>query len=334
MTSRTSTQLRSSIRTIRHANTSLSTPSYINNTIPSLLLKNSYLSITQFSTSLINTPSATFSTISFNISYNSLTSNSSSTSSTLSSTTASASPFTSHICHLSRSFATASTAKSNDPASSGLVVSQRREQSTGKIPTLSVNLRRFYKLVHPDLFHSHPELRKINEDNLQQFLSIIGAMKAIDSEAYPMMFNHRFSFFIRKRPNDGINPNLHFEDALFNTRMANLERKGKILPWNAKKCRKDHEYMMRKKKIHNLLDPVPQPLPHELTEHSESDQFHHIVFYISFNGGNCRKLVQRNLQHLFARCNLPMNFTWDADFWRIRPPRRVQDEEDEFEDEV
>jgi hypothetical protein len=193
-------------------------------------------------------------------------------------------------------------------------------------------LRRFYKLVHPDLFHSHPELRKVNEENLQNFLSIIGNMKSIDDDSYPIMYNHRFTFFIRKRPNDGINPNLYYEEALFNEKFDQKVAKG-TLPYVLKLVMNEHKRDMWHKRTHNLLLPVPQLLPHELTEHSNGDHFHHIAFYISFNGGNCKKLVEKNLQHLFARCNIPMRFKWDEDFWRIRPPRRVSEEDEEFEEE-
>lgn len=76
-------------------------------------------------------------------------------------------------------------------------------QPKAKAPLLSATLRKFYFLVHPDLFAAHPERRAVNEASLQQFLGFITALKSTNSdEPWPPVQHRNLTFFIRKRDAD------------------------------------------------------------------------------------------------------------------------------------
>ena len=65
--------------------------------------------------------------------------------------------------------------------------------------------------MHPDLFHSHPHHRSINEANLQHFLGFITAMKQTSStDPWPPAQHTNLTFFIRRKARDGINTGLSF----------------------------------------------------------------------------------------------------------------------------
>jgi len=65
-------------------------------------------------------------------------------------------------------------------------------------PKLNDILRKFWKLVHPDLFSQFPEQRKINEQSMMIFQGYLSAIKDPSGDAeYPKFRNKRIVFILR-----------------------------------------------------------------------------------------------------------------------------------------
>ena len=174
------------------------------------------------------------------------------------------------------------------------------------IPTLNATLRRFYFLVHPDLFHSHPEHRAINEQNMQHFLGFVTAMKQTNSDQpWPPAQHTNLTFYIRRKAGDKINTRLSF------------------IEYN-----EQHD---KKHSHHNKTKRRPPPTTYQPP--ATDGDFHVLRLTLSTNGGNCRGPVEKQLRHLFAMLALPEEFRWDDEYWQMKPPVKRGGSEDDGEDD-
>ena len=180
------------------------------------------------------------------------------------------------------------------------------------IPTLNATLRRFYFLVHPDLFHSHPHHRAINETNMQHFLGFITAIRRTDNDQpWPAAQHTNLTFYIRRRVGDGINTALSF------------------IEYNERTNKKHNHHSTNN---NNKTKRKPTQLPS-----NTEGEFHVLQLTLSTNGGNCRGIVEKQLRHLFVMLGLPEEFRWDDEYWQLKPPvkrgggeNEVQEDEYEY----
>ena len=172
-------------------------------------------------------------------------------------------------------------------------------------PTLNATLRKFYFLVHPDLFHSHPTQRAVNEQNMQHFLGFITAMKQTNSDQpWPLAQHTNLTFYVRRKANDKINTSLSF-------------------------IQHNEQSTSTTTKSNTIKPPKRKPSPS-----ATGGDFHVLQLTLSTNGGNCRSLVEKQLRHLFAMLGLQEEFRWDDEYWQTKPPiKRGSGEEEEKEDE-
>jgi hypothetical protein len=194
-------------------------------------------------------------------------------------------------------------------------VSARRAASSAsvprsKTPTLNATLRRFYFLVHPDLFHSHPLHRSVNEANLQHFLGFVTAMKQTSSaEPWPPARHTNLTFYIRRKARDAINTQLSFIDYCEQREQG---RKGRKTPaagrrGGAPDAAKGREEMTTGRRG-------------GAGGRHEDSEFHVLRVTLSTNGGSCRAMVERQLRHLFCMAALPEEFVWDDEYWQQKAP--------------
>ena len=166
------------------------------------------------------------------------------------------------------------------------------------LPTLNSTLRRFYFLVHPDLFHSHPEQRAVNEQNMQHFLGFITAMKQTNNDApWPPAQHTNLTFYIRRREGGG-------GDSI-NTALSFIE-------YNEAQDKR-HSHHAKQQPRRKAAQRRPS---------TGTGDFHVLPVTLSTNGGNCRGLVERQLRHLFAMLGLPEEFRWDDEYWQQKPPAK------------
>ena len=176
------------------------------------------------------------------------------------------------------------------------------------VPTLNATLRRFYFLVHPDLFHSHPHHRAINEQNMQHFLGFITAMKQTNNEQpWPPAQHTNLTFYVRRRDGDRVNTSLSFI-----------------------------EYNEQRDKKHSHINNSRHNKRRTQQPSTTDGDFHVLQLTLSTNGGNCRGPVERQLRHLFAMLGLPEEFRWDDEYWQQKPPVKrgsgeAEGQEDEYE---
>ena len=146
--------------------------------------------------------------------------------------------------------------------------------------------------MHPDLFHSHPQHRAVNEANLQHFLGFITAMKQTSSkDPWPPAQHTNLTFYIRRTRGDGINTAVPF------------------VVWNEARDAKGR--------------PVRGKAPGRARGGEAGDSvdgdFHVLRLTLSTNGGNCKGLVERQLRHLFHMMALREDFVWDDEYWQCKP---------------
>ncbi len=163
------------------------------------------------------------------------------------------------------------------------------------IPPLSSTLRRFFMLVHPDLFTLSPRHQAVNAENVQRLNSFLTELKATDSsDPYPARQFLNLSFFIKKRVGDQIQSSLPL----------GAERSSPAKRAVSGGQRKRH-------------GRVGEIIPGE---------YHLIHQTIALTGGECRATVERGLGELFDKVALPSQFEWDADYWKLKPPVDIQQE--------
>lgn len=74
------------------------------------------------------------------------------------------------------------------------------------IPTLKGQLKKFYKLVHPDLFAAHPDARAANEAALTQLMGVADRFnKQPGGNPFAPPEGHQFTFYVMKKENQKIN---------------------------------------------------------------------------------------------------------------------------------
>ena len=205
----------------------------------------------------------------------------------------------------SNPFSSTSPSTSSTPSSSS-------SKRPGPPPTLNATLRRFYFLVHPDLFHSHPHHRAVNEANLQHFIGFITAMKQTNSsEPWPHAQHTNLTFYVRRKRGDGVNTGVSFVEW------------SEAKEAEAKKGGRGGKGGGGKGKVGAVGGGVG----------SVDGEFHVLRLTLSTNGGNCKGVVERQLRHLFHMMGLPEEFVWDDEYWKTKPRIERKDDEQQEEDE-
>ena len=186
-------------------------------------------------------------------------------------------------------------------ANSSRCLSSSAAAPRSKTPTLNSTLRRFYFLVHPDLFHSHPLHRSVNEANLQHFLGFVTAMKQTSSaEPWPPARHTNLTFYVRRRARDGLNTQLSFIDYCEQREQG---KKGRRPPPAVRKAAEAGRG--------GRGGEGGRP---------EDSEFHVLRVTLSTNGGSCKAMVERQLRHLFCMAALPEEFVWDDEYWQQKAP--------------
>jgi hypothetical protein len=182
--------------------------------------------------------------------------------------------------------------------------SSSSSSSSSSLPLLSFVLRRFFFLVHPDLYSDSPNHQAVNAKSVQALNSFLTELKATsDSDSpYPPPQFINLSFFIRKRRGDRI----------FGVSPVGMEKENEKKKKNGK----------TKSKINNKAGDV---IPGE---------YHLIHHTIALTGGECKGVIERSLAELFKKVDLPSEFAWDNEYWKLKPPLdltklREQQEEEE-----
>lgn len=72
-----------------------------------------------------------------------------------------------------------------------------RKEEVTQAPLLSHSLRKFYLLTHPDLMHSHPTEKAVNEASLQTFNEFLSSIKSASADKWPPAQGLRLDFYLK-----------------------------------------------------------------------------------------------------------------------------------------